>query len=96
MTSITILSNNTSNILDTLINPLTSTQLGTYTLERQYPPKKWDTIDSSITTISYNKKEAYNINFSIITGNYGIGTYSVSYSNKFIIGNKYYNLHANN
>ena len=63
---------------------------------RQYPPKKWDTIDASITDITYNSLPAYKINYSITTAQYANGSYSVFYSNKFIITGTYYNLPAYN
>ena len=64
--------------------------------ERQYPPKKWDTIDASITDLTYNGFPSYKINYSITTSTYATGEYSVFYSNKFMINGTYYNLPANN
>ena len=64
--------------------------------ERQYPPKIWDTIDSSITDITYNGLISYKINYNITTSLYGNGSYSVYYSNKFILEGTYYNSPVNN
>jgi hypothetical protein len=64
--------------------------------ERQYPPKIWDTIDSSITNITYNGLISYKINYNITTSRYGNGSYSVYYSNKFMIEGTYYYSPANN
>ena len=61
------------------------------TSERQYPPKIWDTIDASYTTITHNGFEAYKINYAITAASYGLGSYSVAYSNRFVINGVYYN-----
>ncbi len=60
----------------------------TYTPERQYPPKLYDTIDAATTSITYNGFTAYKLNFTLnSTGiTYGIGDYTLTFSNRFTIG----------
>jgi hypothetical protein len=55
--------------------------------ERQYPPKIWDTIEPSITTITYNGFNAFRTNFSLFYNNitYGGGTYTITYSTRFVL-----------
>jgi len=68
-----------------------------FTNERQYPPKLYNTIDALTTPITYNNFTAYKINFTLnSTGiTYGIGDYTVTFSNRFTIGGtEYGTIHA--
>jgi hypothetical protein len=76
------LTNITSNLIFNTLN-----MSNVYSDARHYPSKLWNTIDA-LTNITYNGYTAYNVNFYLNTDTitFGSGLYSLTFSNKFVIG----------